>query len=121
MVKLKMMVAAALCALCIVGGTGSATAETISESGVGMSTQTVLVNARTFSKLRVAVALRACGAWPQVKAYLEANDLWDLFLLAQDFREDDPLFISGKAVLQAQLGWTDAQVEAVLSQCVLTE
>ena len=118
MVKLKIVVAAALCALCIVGGAGSAAAETISEPGVGMSTQTVLVNARTFSKLKVAVALRACGVWPQVKAYLEANDLWDLFLLAQDFREDNPLFISGKAVLQAQLGWTDAQVEAVLSQCV---
>ena len=117
MVK-RMIFAAVILAATIGGATG---AETISEPGIGMNTQTVVVNARTFSKLKVAIALRGVGVWPQVKAWLEANDLWDLFVLAQDFKEDDAYFVQGKAELQKQLGWTDAQVENLLSQCVVEQ
>ena len=35
---------------------------------------------------------------------------------AQDFAEDDEYFTRGRAALQAALGWTDEQVEAVLAQ-----
>lgn len=73
---------------------------------------------RTFSKLKVVAALTSAGVWPQVKAWIEANGLYDLYLAAQDFAEDNEYFVSGRAALAASLGWTDEQVEALLSQCV---
>lgn len=70
---------------------------------------------RTFSKLRIVAALTNSGVWAQVKAYIEREGLYDLYLAAQDFREDNEYFTQGKAKLQTALGWTDAQVEAILS------
>ena len=46
---------------------------------------------------------------------------YDEYLAAQDFKEDNPFFLVGKAALQAALGWTDEKVEALLSQCVAEE
>jgi hypothetical protein len=48
-----------------------------------------------------------------------AADLYDEYLAAQDFKEDDPDFVAGKAALKAQLGWTDEKVESVLATCIL--
>lgn len=73
---------------------------------------------RTFSKLRIVAALMEAGVWAQVKAYIESAGLYDLYLAAQDFREDNEYFATGKAALQTALGWTDAQVEAVLAASV---
>ena len=61
------------------------------------------------------------GVWQQVKTYIEQAGLYDLYLAANDFREDNEYFIKGKTVLQPLLGWTDEQVEALLSQCVAEE
>ena len=77
------------------------------------------VRPRRFSKLKVVDALTQAGAWPQVKAWIEQNGLYDLYLAAQEFAEDNPHFISGKAALAALLGWTDAQVEDLLKECIL--
>lgn len=71
-----------------------------------------------YSKYKAYLALRGAGVWPQVKAWLEANDLWDAFLIANDFSEDDPLFKKGVAELQAVVGWTDEQIAALLAQCL---
>lgn len=71
-----------------------------------------------YSKYKAYLALRGAGVWPQVKAWLEANDLWDAFLIANDFSEDDPLFKQGVAELQAVVGWTDEQIAALLAQCL---
>ena len=92
--------------------------ETINDPGVGMGVQQVQVNPRTFSKLKIALELRNRGAWPQVKAWLEANDYWDMFVLAQDIKEDDPNFSAGRAALARALGWTDEQTETLLAQCI---
>ncbi len=73
---------------------------------------------RTFSKLRIVSALTKAGVWAQVKAYIEQVGLYDLYLAAQDFAEDNEYFTQGKAQLQTALGWTDAQVEAVLQEAV---
>ena len=83
--------------------------------------QWILVDApppppRTFSKLRIVAALTNAGVWAQVKAYIEREGLYDLYLAAQDFREDNEYFTQGKAKLQIALGWTDAQVEDVLKE-----
>lgn len=82
---------------------------------LGAATPTV------YSKYKAYLALRGAGVWPQVKAWLEANDLWDAFVIANDFRDDDPNFKLGVAELKGAVGWTDEQVEALLSQCVAEE
>lgn len=71
---------------------------------------------RRFSKMLIVAALTREGAWPQVKAWIEAQGLTDLYLAAQDFAEDNAYFTQGKAAIQAALGWTDAQVEALLKE-----
>ena len=76
---------------------------------------------RTFSKMKCVVALKKAGVWVHVKEWIVANDLYDEYIAAQDFKEDNPFFLVGKAALQAALGWTDEQVEALLSQCVAEE
>lgn len=73
---------------------------------------------RTFSKLRIVAALTTAGVWDAVKQLLIERGLYDLFLAAQDFAEDNQYFKSGLGILQAQLGWTDEQVEAVLAASV---
>ena len=70
---------------------------------------------RTFSKLRIVAALTTAGVWDAVKQLLIERSLYDLFLAAQDFREDNEYFAQGKAALQTALGWTDEHVEAVLA------
>ena len=71
-----------------------------------------------YSKYKAYLALKDAGVWPQVKTWLEANDLWDAFLIASNFSEDDPRFVQGKTVLRAVVGWTDEQVAALLSLCL---
>ena len=73
---------------------------------------------RTFSKLRIVAALTQAGVWAQVKAYIEQAGLYDLYLAAQEFAEDNEYFEQGKAALQSALGWTDEQVDAVLAASV---
>lgn len=73
---------------------------------------------RVFSKLKVVAALMDAGVWVQVKAWIESKGLYDLYLAAQEFAEDNEWFISGRAALAATLGWTDEQVEALLARCV---
>ena len=71
-----------------------------------------------YSKYKAYLALRGAGVWPQVKAWLEANDLWDAFMIANDFRDDDPYFKQGVTELKSVVGWTDEQVEELLAQCL---
>lgn len=73
---------------------------------------------RVFSKLKVVAALTEAGAWAQVKAWIEANGLYDLYLAAQEFAEDNDYFARGLAALKPVVGWTDEQVEALLAKCV---
>ena len=70
---------------------------------------------RVFSKLKCVAALMQENVWPRVKQYIEQAGLYDLYLAAQEFSEDNEYFVRGKAALQQALGWTDEQVEAVLA------
>ena len=47
---------------------------------------------RTFSKLRLVTALTKRGIWAAFRDWLTETDLYDLFLAANDFREDHPQF-----------------------------
>lgn len=71
---------------------------------------------RRFSKMLIVAALTREGVWPQVKSWIDAQGLTDLYLAAQDFAEDNAYFTQGKAAIQAALGWTSEQVEAVLKE-----
>lgn len=73
---------------------------------------------RVFSKLKVVAALMDVGVWEQVKAWIESKDLYDLYLAAQEFAEDNAWFAQGLAALKPVVGWTDEQVEALLAKCV---
>ena len=73
----------------------------------------------TYSKMRIVAALRDIGAWPQVKQWIIDQDLYDLYLAAQDVRSDNEYFAQGRAALQQALGLTDAQVEAILEEAEL--
>jgi len=70
---------------------------------------------RVFSKLRLVAALMDAGYWTQVKAFIEAQGLTDLYLAAQTFREDDPRFAPALAALKSQLAVPDEEVEKILS------
>lgn len=74
---------------------------------------------RTFSKLRIVAALMQAGVWSAVKDYIEQAGLYDLYLAAQDFAEDNEYFAQGREQLKSALGWTDEQVEAILAQAVI--
>ena len=73
---------------------------------------------KVYSRYKAYLALRGAGVWPQVKAWIEANDLWDAFIIANDFRDDDPNFKLGVEQLKKVVGWSDEQVTALLEQCV---
>ena len=45
--------------------------------------------------------------------------LYDLYLAAQDFREDNEYFVRGKTALIEALSLTEEQVEAILQKCVI--
>lgn len=71
---------------------------------------------RVFSKMRIVQALQQAGLWAQVKAFLKNDeDLWDIWLVAQDLKEDDELFVSAFGALREQLGVEEAQVEQILA------
>lgn len=74
---------------------------------------------RVFSKLKVVLALTEAGLWLKVRDYIVAQGLYDLFLAAQDFREDDQYFIQGLTALKAEFSITDEQVEQILERSVV--
>lgn len=73
---------------------------------------------RVFSKLKIVSALMQAGVWEAAKSFIEASGLYDLYLAAQTFREDNPYFAQGLAVLKQQLGVADAEAEAILEASV---
>lgn len=72
---------------------------------------------RTFSKFKVVRLLTERGIWVKVRDYIVTKGLYDLFLAAQDFKEDDKFFIEGLTSLKGELGLSDEQVEEILKNC----
>ena len=73
---------------------------------------------RTFSKLKITAALMKIEKWLPVRDYLVQAGMYDLYLAAQDFKEDDEFFIEGLAGLKAKFGMSDEEVEAILKEGV---
>lgn len=73
---------------------------------------------RVFSKLKITAALMKIEKWLPVRDYLVQSGLYDLYLAAQDFKEDDEYFVKGLAALKEQFGMTDKEVEEILKEGV---
>ena len=73
---------------------------------------------RVFSKLKIVSALMSANLWTEAKAYIEGAGLYDLYLAAVTFREDNPYFKQGLTDLQDALGVPDVQVEEILAASV---
>ena len=74
---------------------------------------------RAYSKLKIVAALQTAGVWNTVKQALESEGLYDLFLAAQIFADDNEFFMQGKTKLQTLLGWTDDQVNQILDAAMI--
>lgn len=74
--------------------------------------------ARTFSKLKVVIALKEKGLWVLTKAWIEENGLYDHYLAASDFSEANEFFRRGRDELKSLARLTDGQVEEILAACV---
>ena len=74
---------------------------------------------RVFSKLKVVEALKASNLFDQVKQWVIDNGMYDLYLAAQVFAEDNQYFEQGLQTLKTQLQLTDEQVEQILEACVV--
>ena len=73
---------------------------------------------RRLSKLKVVQRLMELGAWQRVKAKIEESGLYDLFLAAQVFSDDNDYFKQGAGAIAQMLGWDDARLEDEISRCL---
>ena len=71
-----------------------------------------------FSKLKLVAALKAADKWVLVKTWIEERGLWDYYLAAQNFREDNEMFADALAAIKAYARMTDEDAEAILSKCI---
>ena len=73
---------------------------------------------RVFSKLKLVAALKAADKWVLVKTWIEERGLWDYYLAAQNFREDNEMFAGALAAVKAYAGISDDEAEAILNNCM---
>lgn len=71
-----------------------------------------------YSKLKIYEKLVKMGYWPSVKAWLNEQNLWEAFLIAQDVASDNVQFVQGLTYIVKQLGLTDEQVREFFADCI---
>ena len=71
-----------------------------------------------FSKLRLVAALDEQGLWSAFRDWMVEQEYYDLFLAAQDFREDHPSFTEVLNAAKTRFHLTDAQIDALLAAAV---
>ena len=81
------------------------------------ATYSVYKVTRTLKELDVDWQGQRVKAWQPVLAWIKANDLYEEYLAADEFSENDPHFKAGLEQLKAALGLTDMQVAAILGRC----
>ena len=74
---------------------------------------------RTFSKLRLINALMSRNLWPAVRDWLDTSGYYDIFVAAQDFREDHPQFAAALTTAKSRFDLTDVDVSAILDESLL--
>ena len=76
---------------------------------------------RVFSKLKLVAALKEADKWVLVKTWIEERGLWDYYLAAQNFREDNEMFANAVAAIKEYARMSDEDVEAILKNCIYEE
>ena len=76
---------------------------------------------RVFSKLKLVAALKEADKWVLVKTWIEERGLWDYYLAAQNFREDNEMFSDALAAIKSYARMSDEDAEAILSKCIWEE
>ena len=76
---------------------------------------------RVFSKLKLVSALKAADKWVLVKTWIEERGLWDYYLAAQNFREDNEMFSNAVVAIKEYARMSDEDVEAILKNCIYEE
>ena len=76
---------------------------------------------RVFSKLKLVAALKEADKWVLVKTWIEERGLWDYYLAAQNFREDNEMFSDALAAIKAYARMSDEDAEAILKNCIWEE
>ena len=76
---------------------------------------------RVFSKLKLVAALKEADKWVLVKTWIEERGLWDYYLAAQNFREDNEMFSQAVAEVKRYAGMSDEDAEAILKNCIWEE
>ena len=76
----------------------------------------VVLPPRTFSKLRLINALMTRDLWPAVRDWLDATGYYDLFVAAQDFREDHPQFAAALTAARTRFSLSESEITAILSE-----
>ena len=56
--------------------------------------------------------------WSAVRDWLDASGYYDIFVAAQDFREDHPQFAAGLTAAKTRFGLTDVETAAILEEAV---
>lgn len=72
---------------------------------------------RVFETADLVEALMEEGVWEAARAWIVERGILDLVLATKEFDELNQNFQSGKTALQAELGWTDDDVEELLERC----
>lgn len=71
-----------------------------------------------YSKRLLYRELVAIGAWEGVKAYLEANGMWEDFILATTLESTDPLLMKALEALPASAGIEARTLAEILEKCI---
>ena len=78
----------------------------------------VVLPPRTFSKLRLINALMSRNLWPAVRDWLDASGYYDLFVAAQDFREDHPQFAAALAAARTRFSLPGSEIASILAESI---
>lgn len=71
----------------------------------------------SFSKRKLYRAFVARGVWPQVKAWMEAQGVWEDWEYATTLASDDPLMVTAIPAIQQLMGLTDTEMAEILVSC----
>lgn len=70
-----------------------------------------------YSKRKLYRVFLERGVWPQVKAWMEAQGVWEDWEYATTLASDDELMVAAIPALMALLGVTDAEMREILAAC----
>lgn len=74
---------------------------------------------RKFSKLKLLLELKRLDMWILTRTWLQELGLYDFYLAANEFSEDNEWFQEGKKELQRLSGKTNEEIEAILAASVI--